>query len=802
MKGPHSSAIRTQLPKTIDVEEVTASLAAEMIDRWRQGERPLPEEFLNRQPDLWNQPAAAAELIYEELCLRQEFGPVMPAAQVLERFPQWRQQLELLFDCQSVLGPRAAAPQFPGPGESIGDFLLQAELGRGAHGRVYLAQQKSLSCRLVVLKLVSTEECEHLLLARLQHTHIVPLYSAENDPVRDLRCLCMPYFGGASLARLLDLLHPCPPVRRTGRDLVNALDRAARAQAAASENRSLIGAAEQFVSQSAARLLLSRCSYVQAICWIGACLADALQYAHERNLVHLDLKPSNILLAADGQPMLLDFHLARAPINPPCMMIQRLGGTPGYMSPEQTAAAQAVKRGHNVPQAVDGRSDIYSLGIVLFEALGGLLPDQYRLAPQLRELNEKVSPGLADIVGRCLADEPNRRYPAMGAVANDLRRHLADLPLVGVRNRSSQERWRKWRRRRPNGLTRVGMLLTVITALVGVALGGASLLLQRTEQVQSILKEARVQEANGEWQAAVRGLQHARTLASTLPFGTALVKEMQTELRAAEEGRAEAQRTACRHSLHELANRLRFLPGSAALAPGNLHKLHSSCRELWNKRDQIAAQLSSPRHSLEPGVREDLLDIVLFWTEMQMQLVRAPDREPTRRLVLAELAQAEALCEPSAVLDEARRQRGDSLQPSRREAKTAWEHCTLGRLFLRTGAVDRAVPEFRQAVRLEPQGLWPNFYQGLCAYRQSRFDEAVTSFSVCIGAAPEGAVCFYNRGRSYAALGNAGKALDDYEQALRLDPKLVPAIINRALLQIRLGRYAEMWRELWRAGSR
>jgi tetratricopeptide (TPR) repeat protein len=416
----------------------------------------------------------------------------------------------------------------------------------------------------------------------------------------------------------------------------------------------------------------------------------------------------------------------------------------------------------------------------------------------LGALNEQVSPGLADIVARCLADEPNRRYPDMAAVANDLRRHLADLPLVGVRNRSSQETWRKWRRRRPYGLTRAGMVLTVITALVGVALGAATLLLQRTEQVQSILKEARVQQTNGEWQAAVRGLQHAQSLAATLPFGTVLVKELQTELRSAEQGRAEAQRTVCIQSLHELANRLRFLPGSAALAPVHLHKLDSSCRELWNKRDQIAAQLSSPRHSLEPGVREDLLDIVLFWTEMQMQLVRAPERETTRRLVLAELAQAEALWGPSAVLDEARRQRSDTMQPSRREAKTAWEHCTLGRLFLRTGAVDRAVPEFRQAVRLEPQGLWPNFYLGLCAYRQSRFEEAVTSFSVCIGAAPEGAVCFYNRGRSYAALGNAEKALDDYDQALRLDSKLVPAIINRALLQARLGRFGEMWSDLSR----
>jgi serine/threonine protein kinase len=784
------------------VEELTADLAAEMIERWRQGERPLPEEFLNRQPDLWNQPAAAAELIYEELCLRQEYGPVIPPAQVLDRFPQWRQQLELLFDCQTVLGPRAGATRFPRVGESIGDFLLQAELGRGAHGRVYLAQQKSLSHRLVVLKLVSTEECEHLLLARLQHTHIVPLYSAENDHARDMRCLCMPYFGGASLARLFEILQSASPGRRVGRALVEAIDRATREQANDSDDPSLLGTVEQSARTSAARLLLSRASYVQAICWIGACLADALQYAHERGLVHLDLKPSNILLAADGQPMLLDFHLARAPIHPPDMMIHRLGGTPGYMSPEQTAAADAVKRGRPAPQSVDGRSDIYSLGIVLFEALCGLLPGSAQKTRHLTDVNEQVSTGLSDIIARCLAEDPSQRYPDMAALASDLRRHLADLPLEGVRNRSVQERWRKWRRRSPQGLARAGMALTVLTALTSVAVCARYLILQKSDQVQLLLTEARNQEANGDWSAAMRNLQRARALASMIPMGSMLAKELQAELRAAEVGHYHANRAAGAQALHDLANRLRFLHGAAALPRSDLQKVEQSCREIWKKRNQIAMQLGSSQHELGPGVRDDLLDIVLFWCELRVQMARASEKGTTRRQLLSELAQAEALCGPSAVLDEARRQLGERRHSITREARTAWEHYALGRLFLRAGSTDRAAPELRAAVRLEPQGLWSNFYQGQGAYRQGHFADAVTAFSVCIGAAPEAAICFYDRGRSFAALGNAEKALDDYDQALRLEPRLWPAVINRALLQCRDGRFGEMWRDLRRIGDR
>src|SRR5437868_7666583 len=184
-------------------EALASELIGEMVRRWRQGERPLPEEFLARHPGLREHPEAAADLIYEELCLRQEFGVGVPAEQVLHRFPQWRPQLEVLFDCQRLLDPRRAAPQFPAAGETLGDFLLLAELGRGALGRVFLASQLSLGDRPVVLKLTPAEAREHLSLARLQHTHIVPLFSVEDDRARGLRALCMPYFGGATLAHIL-----------------------------------------------------------------------------------------------------------------------------------------------------------------------------------------------------------------------------------------------------------------------------------------------------------------------------------------------------------------------------------------------------------------------------------------------------------------------------------------------------------------------------------------------------------------------------------------------------------------------
>ena len=799
MNAPSSETVSPGRSHHQSAEELASTLAAEMIECWRNGERPLPEDFLDRQPELWDHPEAAAELIYEELCLRQEYGPAIPASQVLDRFPQWRRQLELLLDCQSLLGPRAAALTFPATGESVNDFLLLYELGRGAQGRVYLAAQRSLSDRRVVLKLVAPHAGEHLLLARLQHTHIVPLYSVEEDAVRGLRALCMPYFGGATLAQLFERLRSTVPSRRSGRDLLTILDQVSSEHGEEPAGERL---RETNVLRhghpAASRAFLTRGSYLNAVCWIGACLADALQYAHERGLLHLDLKPSNVLLAADGQPMLLDFHLAREPIDPSAGAIACLGGTTGYMSPEQAAGVQAVLLGKPVEQPVDARADIYSLGVVLYEALAGALPPPTSHAQALLQANEHVSPGLAEIISRCLARDLEERYCDMNALAADLRRHLAHLPLVGVRNRSLAERWRKWRRRSPQSIARGLMALTVILAIAAVVLGLGSVLLQKSEDVQASLDEARSQEANGNWEAAIRNLQRADNLAGSLPFRNELAHEVSGELQRLRKGQIESRRQASIRALHELANRVRFLPATTGLSAAELRQLENSCHDLWKKRGEIETRLTAQDARFESSVRDDLLDIVLFWTDLRVQATPAGRQVFVRSEALENLAEAAKLFGPSPVLEEASRQLGNTVVGSATPAHSAWEHAALARLFLRRNLVERAAGEARQAMALDPQGLWSNFYLGLCEFRQGQFADATVAFSVCIGAAPEAAT-FYNRGRSYAALNNQERALADYDEALRRAPKLGAAMVNRGLLFIQAGRFGAAKRDLQQA---
>src|SRR5262249_10556143 len=231
--------------------------------------------------------------------------------------------------------------------------------------------------------------------------------------------------------------------------------------------------------------------------------------------------------AADGQPMLLDLHLARAPLPAGAPAPAGLGGTPAYMAPEHRAALAGVGEGRSLPTALDGRADLFALGLLLCEALGGALPPLGRAASWLRERNPQVTVGLADILGKCLADDPRQRYPSAQALADDLRRHLADLPLRGVPNRSLRERWRKWRRRRPSAPALLGLVLA--------ALGGAGLALayvgQEADKARAALQEGQEHLQRRDYGPAGAAFRRGLAGAEGLPLHRDLTEELRGQLR-------------------------------------------------------------------------------------------------------------------------------------------------------------------------------------------------------------------------------------------------------------------------------
>lgn len=753
-------------------------LVREMDSAWRRGERPAAESYLERHPELLDQPEAAVRLVYEEVCLRQELGETVAADELARRFPRWAGELAVLLDCHRLMGSNLAPP-YPAVGEWLGDFRLVAELGRGGQGRVFLATQPALADRPVVLKVTPRRTQEHLCLARLQHTHVIPLHGMYDFPERNLRALCMPFLGGATLARVLELLRDQPVAQRTGQSLINAIDAAQKAYPF------------QLPRHGVYRQALARSSFVEAVCRVGACLADGLHYAHERGLVHFDLKPSNVLLAAEAQPLLLDFHLALRPLRAGQPAPEWFGGTPGSMSPEQEAAWDAVNRGAAVPRDVDARSDIHSLGRLLFTLLAGDETPAGQL-PLFRR-NPDVSRGLSDLIHKCLAHSPEDRYPDAAALAADLRRHLAHLPLRGVPSRDLGERWQKWRRRRPNAPLWAGLLLALTGA--GAVLVAAAA--DRYRDAQGALAEGRRQFQRSAYLEAARTLERGKARAEGFPGCGALAGAIDAQLRKARRGLAA-------EDLHTVAEQLRYLAGSAVPSAGEPETLYARCRTAWEARGTLADRDAAPLDAdAEERIRCDLLDLTLLCVDLKhRRAARAGKAGEVREELLAILAEAETILGDSPALARERRRLGDAIPEKAQPGSVRlnpWEHVALARSLLRGGDLTRAADELDRAVAARPQDFWANFYRGVCAYQRNEYADAVHSFGVAIALAPASPECYYNRALSYAAGGQRDRATADYDRALDLAPRFGAAALNRGVLHYQRGRMDQAGADLERA---
>jgi WD40 repeat protein len=347
----------------------------------------------------------------------------------------------------------------PAP-ERLGDFRILREVGRGGMGIVYEAEQISLKRR-VALKVLryggSGPEAmqrfrrEAETVAELHHTNIVPIFAIGCED--DVHYYAMQFIDGSSLAQLAE------QAGETGKPIAP---------------RDLAGWALQ--------------------------ASEALAHAHQRGVVHRDVKPSNLILDPGGRIWLTDFGLAKRADDVTLSVAGALLGTPRYMSPEQ---AEAMSR------PVDHRTDIYSLGATLYElAVGGpifqadsphAVITQILKAepPAIRTLNSAFPRDLETIILKCLAKEPHKRYQTAAELAEDLRAFLDERPIL-ARRISWIERARRWSRRNPLAAGLSAALLFALLSGLGATTGFWSLAEERREEAELSAQTAQQERLQAE----------------------------------------------------------------------------------------------------------------------------------------------------------------------------------------------------------------------------------------------------------------------------------------------------------------
>jgi serine/threonine protein kinase len=565
-----------------------------------------------------------------------------------------------------VTRAEAFAAEPPSP-EDIAPYFPQLEvltcLGRGGMGVVYKARQKSLD-RFVALKILAPERekdpqfaerfaREAQALARLNHPHIVTIYDfGQTD---GLFFLLMEFVDGLSLRQLLQ--------------------------------------AHRLEPQAALAI-------VPPIC-------EALQYAHDRGVVHRDIKPENLLLDKAGQIKIADFGIAKMLGKETPLDKQPCAGTPAYMAPEQSAAAEVV----------DHRADIYSLGVVLYEMLTGELPAGQFAIPSRKV---RIDVRLDEIVLRALQHEPELRFQQAGQMQTAVETYVnagqearAEMPRSSAHVTKTQV---------PQGVPTANQRMWIPVTLVTLFLAAGLAMLSR---FKGPLADDSPPLPKSQFAAASRRGSEAFDRGEYAQAAVAWDEAIGLEPDHSEVYRWRGDASL---NLREFERALSEYEKAIALDPKNA-MAYLMRGITWTKKGEADKALADFQRAVA----------------LKPELANTPRYQRYAR-------------------------DAESLRSKAQNPKFT-ETARRGLDAFDKGDFAQALIAFDEAIGLDPDHSEAHRWRGDALLNQGEFDQALSAYDDAIRLDPKNAMAYVSRGMAWTEKREPGPAILAFETAVRLDPK-------------------------------
>ena len=804
-----------------------------------------------------------AEQIHAEL----QAGRPPDVEALIAQHPQLADEIRQLASAQVMLhelghasadpsagaGPAPTGPDVLG---QLGDFRIQGEIGRGGMGVVYEAQQISLRRRvaLKVLPFAAVLDPKHLqrfqnearAAASLRHPNIVQVFSVGCQ--RGVHYYAMDYIEGQTLAEVISQASGIRGQESGERSQESGVsdvrsDRIHAVQTGPDESGHYEHSEQSTDSPpspdtSPLAALSTETSprdpeFFRAVARLGIQAAEALEHAHGMGVVHRDIKPSNLMVDARGHLWITDFGLAMTQTDANLTMTGDLLGTLRYMSPEQVQAKHGV---------LDHRTDVYSLGLTLYELLT-LQPafpgdDRQKLLRQVaeddphppRQLNSAIPKDLETIVLKATAKEPEDRYPTAQELAEDLRRFLEDR-LIQARRPSLMQKATKWTRRHRAAISSAIVLLVLAT--VGLAVSTL------------IIAEGRGRERT-QRQRAERNLRLALDALDqvylrladkqTKDYLELVRKEPPSTREISAEEKEFLQGVLTFYQKFVDANRdqpsVWQETAKAYTRVGSIRqmlKMEREADEAFLRAVETASALVD-RFPNVPEHRQSLVDVYLergkVYSKRKDYGKAIADFSEALRLdrrnIAARYERASAhdksggecwttSADGRGSLSHLDQAVNDCTEIIRLDPSYADAYGMRGNVYLHSGKFDpprfaKAVADYREAIRLDPLGPQRHGdhanlgWAYMCA---GKYEEALACFNEIIQATDSRSFyAFEGRADVYARMvqcGKAGddypeafdKAVDDYTKAIELDPGNASLYVKRSDVQARRGEYDE-----------